>query len=117
VVPRIIGITVSIVALTAYVIAFALGTGYLVGFLRGLQLRPGEFLGLIADALSWADFPLLALKSLGLGLLTSLIICYHGLAYPIRLEEVGHATTRTVAQCIVACLLLDAVFLLVYMFL
>ena len=40
-----------------------------------------------------------------------MIACYQGLARPLRLEEVPGAATRTVAQSVVAFLVLDAVFL------
>lgn len=114
VVPRLIGFTVSIVCLTVYLVLFALGAGYLVAFLQGLEMGPGAFFRVIADGLSWMDFPLLALKTSAFGILTSQIICYHGLAEPIRLEDLGRATTRTVAHTLVACLLVDALFLPVY---
>ena len=95
----------------------ALGAGYVFAFLQGLPLRPGEFARLIVDAMSWVDFPLLGLKTLAFGALTSLITCYHGLAQPIGLDEVGAATTRTVAQSVVAVLCLDALFIGVYLLL
>jgi ABC-type transporter Mla maintaining outer membrane lipid asymmetry permease subunit MlaE len=76
-----------------------------------------EFFRVVADALSWVDFPLLALKTLAFGVLTSMIICYHGLADPLRLEDIGRATTRTVAHTLVASLLVDALFLPVYLLL
>ncbi|KAB2663380.1 MAG: ABC transporter permease [Verrucomicrobia bacterium] len=117
VVPRVVGITTAVVSLTVYVILFALGVGYLFSFLRGLPMPPGEFFGIIAGSLGWVDFPLLAMKTMAFGFLASLIICYHGLAQPLRLEEVGEATTRTVAQTVVACLLVDALFVPVYIFL
>jgi phospholipid/cholesterol/gamma-HCH transport system permease protein len=117
VVPRVVGITVSVVALTVYAVLFALGVGYLVSFLRGLAIPPGEFLGIVAGSLEWIDFPLLAMKTMSFGFVASLVICYHGLAQPLRLEEVGEATTRTVAQTVVACLLIDAFFVPVYIFL
>lgn len=117
VLPRILGVTVAVICLTAYVIAFALGTGYFYAFFQGLTLRPGEYFGLIADAMSWADFPLLAMKALGFGMMIAMIICYHGLAQPIHLEEVGRATTQTVARSIVACLFIDALFIPVYILL
>lgn len=115
VVPRLIGFTVSIVCLTVYMILFALVAGYVVAFLQGLSMGPAAFFRVIADGLSWVDFPLLALKTLGFGILTSQIICYHGLAEPLRLEDLGRATTRTVAHTLVASLLVDAVFLPVYL--
>lgn len=117
VVPRVIGFTVSIVALSVYAVLFALGAGYGVAFLRGLMMGPDEFLLEVADALTWIDFPLIALKTLLFGGLTAIIICYHGLAEPLRLEEVGRATTRTVAHTLVACLVVDALFLPVYLLL
>jgi phospholipid/cholesterol/gamma-HCH transport system permease protein len=117
IVPRLVGLTTAVVCLTAYMILFALGFGYLFAFLRGLNLAPGEFFGLVSGALEWVDFPLLALKTTAFGLLTSLIICYHGLAQPLRLEEIGEATTRAVAQTVVACLVVDALFIPVYLLL
>jgi phospholipid/cholesterol/gamma-HCH transport system permease protein len=117
VVPRVVGFTVSIICLTVYLILFALVTGYLVGFLRGMNLSLGEFGAMISSALSWVDFPLLGLKTLAFGLIASLIMCYHGLAEPMRLEQVGRATTRTVAHTVVACLMCDALFLPIYLLL
>jgi len=114
VIPRLVGFTVSIVSLTVYMILSALTAGYLVAFLQGLPMGPMEFFQMITDALSWVDFPLLAIKTLVFGGLTSLIICYHGLAEPLRLEDVGRATTRTVAHTLVASLVVDALFLPVY---
>ncbi len=117
VVPRLIGFTVSIVCLTVYMILSALVAGYVVAFFRGLPMGPTQFFRGVADALSWVDFPLLALKTVAFGVLTSMIICYHGLADPLRLEDIGRATTRTVAHTLVASLVVDALFLPVYLLL
>ena len=46
----------------------------------------------------------------------AVITCYHGLAQPLRLEEVPRAAIRAVAQSVVACVLLDAVFIVIYIF-
>lgn len=115
VVPRLVGMSAAIVCLTAYLVMTALGAGYVVAFVRGLSMTPAEFAGAVAGALSWVDFPLLALKTAGFGVLTSMIICFHGLARPLRMEEVGDATTRTVAHTVVACVLLDGLFVPVYL--
>jgi phospholipid/cholesterol/gamma-HCH transport system permease protein len=116
VLPRVVGFTVSVLCLTVYLMILTLVSGYLFAFARGLKATPGEFFGMVAAALSWLDFPLLALKTAGFGVITGLVICYHGLARSLTLDEVGKATTRTVAQCVIACLLLDAVFIVVYLF-
>lgn len=115
VVPRLVGMSAAIVCLTAYLVLTALGAGYVVAFARGLSMTPADFAGAVAGALSWVDFPLLALKTAGFGVLTSMIICFHGLARPLRMEEVGDATTRTVAHTVVACVLLDGLFVPVYL--
>ena len=115
VVPRLVGMSAAIVCLTAYLVLTALGAGYVVAFARGLSMTPADFAGAVAGALSWVDFPLLALKTAGFGVLTSMIICFHGLARPLRMEEVGDATTRTVAHTGVACVLRDGLFVPVYL--
>lgn len=115
VLPRVVGFTVSVLCLTVYLTLLTLVSGYVFAFARGLKATPGEFFGDVAGALSWLDFPLLAMKTGGFGAIIGLVICYHGLARSLTLEEVGQATTRTVAQCVIACLLLDAVFIVLYL--
>ena len=117
VVPRVIGMTVSVVALTMYLMVVSLFGGYFMGFVRGSNLSLNEFFGGVVGALSWIDFPMLGLKTLLLGAANSLIICYQGLAEPLRLEQIGDVTSRTVAQCLVASLAVDVFFLVTYVFL
>ncbi len=117
VVPRFLGLTVSIFCLAVYLILAALGSGWIFGFLQDLPMKPAEYFGQIAAALRWEDFLLLTLKTLAYGSLLSLIVCYHGLAQPLRLEEVSRATARTVAQAVVGCVLVDGVFIVLYLLL
>ena len=117
VVPRVVGFTVAVATLTAHLVLLALVSGYAFAFARGLPLTLTGYFGDIATALSWADFPLLALKTSMFGAVTGMIICYQGLSQALRLEEVGAATTRTVAQCVVGCLCIDALFVPVYLLL
>jgi ABC-type transporter Mla maintaining outer membrane lipid asymmetry permease subunit MlaE len=49
------------------------------------------------------------------GVIIATVTCYHGLAQPLRLEEVSGATIRAVAQSVVLCMLLDALFIIVYL--
>jgi phospholipid/cholesterol/gamma-HCH transport system permease protein len=117
VVPRVIGFAVAVVSLSAYLILIALGSGYLFAYARGLKASPIEFFTQIASAMNALDFPLWVLKTLLFGALTGWVICYQGLARPMTLEEVGPATTRTVAVCVVGCLMIDALFITVYLLL
>lgn len=115
VLPRVIGLALSIFALTVYLILTALLSGYLFAFLQDVPLQPGDYFRQLADALRWQDFALLALKTWAFGSIIAVVTCYHGLARPLRLQEVSHATTRAVVESIVAVTLLDALFIIVYL--
>jgi phospholipid/cholesterol/gamma-HCH transport system permease protein len=115
VMPRVIGMAVGVFSLTVYFIIGTLLSGYLWAFLQDVPLRPGDYFNQLASALTWVDFVVLALKSGLFGVVIAVITCYHGLAQPLRLEEVSRATIRAVGQSVVACVLLDALFILLYL--
>ena len=115
VVPRVIGMALGVFALTVYLILGALFSGYLWAFIQDVPLRPCDYFYQLANALSGLDFALLAVKTLAFGFITALVTCYQGLAQPLRLEQVSRATVAAVAQSIIACVLIDVVFILVYL--
>lgn len=115
VVPRVIGLGLSIFALTIYLIIIALCSGYLFVFLQDVPLSIGEYFRQLAGALKWEDFVLLGIKTLSFGCCIAIVTCYHGLARPLRIQELANATTRAVVESVVACTLLDALFILVYL--
>jgi phospholipid/cholesterol/gamma-HCH transport system permease protein len=115
VVPRVMGLALAIFSLTVYFIMLALVSGYLFAFLQNVPLRPSEYFQQLAAALVWQDFVLVALKTLCFGTLIAIVTCYEGLASPLALEEVSRATTAAVSKCIVGVVLLDALFILVYL--
>ena len=59
---------------------------------------------------SW--MPWLALAAV---VVIAIVTCYQGLAKPLRLEEVATVTTRAVVNSVVACVCLDAIFIVVYL--
>jgi phospholipid/cholesterol/gamma-HCH transport system permease protein len=115
VVPRVIGMAVGIFSLTVYLIIGALSSGYLWAFMQNVPLRPGDYFSQLANALTGLDFALLAIKTVLFGFIIAIVTCYHGLAQPLRLEEVSYATVRAVAQSVIACVLIDALFIVVYL--
>jgi phospholipid/cholesterol/gamma-HCH transport system permease protein len=115
VVPRVIGMAVGIFSLTVYLIIGALASGYLWAFMQDVPLRPGDYFSQLADSLTVLDFVLLAVKTVLFGFIISIVTCYHGLAQPLRLEEVSYATVRAVAQSVIACVLIDALFIVIYL--
>jgi phospholipid/cholesterol/gamma-HCH transport system permease protein len=115
VVPRVVGMAIGIFALTIYLILGSLVSGYVWAFLQDVPLRPGDYFRQITGALDVLDFALLGLKTLCFGFIISIVTCYHGLAQPLRLEEVSHATVRAVAQSVIACVFIDALFIVIYL--
>lgn len=115
VLPRMIGLALAIFSLTVYFILIALLSGYLFAFLQDVPLLPGDYFKQVAVALTWQDFALLALKTCSFGIIVALVSCYQGLAQPLRLEEVSRATARAIVQSVVACVFLDALFIVVYL--
>jgi phospholipid/cholesterol/gamma-HCH transport system permease protein len=115
VMPRVVGLALGMFSLTVYLIIGALLSGYLWAFLQNVPLRPADYFHQLAGALSGLDFALLAIKTLFFGFIISIVTCYHGLAQPLRLEEVSYATVRAVAQSIIACVLVDAMFIIIYL--
>jgi phospholipid/cholesterol/gamma-HCH transport system permease protein len=115
IVPRVIGMALGIFALTIYLILGALGSGYLWAFLQDVPLTPREYFKQIAEALSWLDFALLAVKTMTFGFFIAIVTCYHGLAQPLRLEDVSGVAVRAVTQGVMVCVLIDAVFIVLYL--
>ena len=113
--PRVIGMALGIFSLTIFLILGALASGWLFAFLQDVALRPADYFKQIADALGWLDFALLALKTIAFGFFIAVVTCYHGLAQPLRLEDVSRVAVRAISQGVIVCVLIDAVFILLYL--
>jgi phospholipid/cholesterol/gamma-HCH transport system permease protein len=116
IVPRVIGMSLGIFSLTVYLIIGALASGYLFAFLQDAPLTPRDYCDQLAAALGWLDFVMLALKTVAFGFFIAIVTCYHGLAQPLRLEEVSRVAVRAVSQGIIVCVLIDAAFIVIYLF-
>jgi phospholipid/cholesterol/gamma-HCH transport system permease protein len=115
VMPRVLGMMLGVFSLTIYLILGSLASGYLWAFLQDVPLRPAEYFRQLAGALTGLDFALVGLKTLAFGFIVAIVTCYHGLAQPLRLEEVSYATVRAVAQSVIGCVLMDALVIIVYL--
>lgn len=115
VLPRVIGMMAGVFSLTVYLILGALVSGYVWAFIQDVPLLPGEYFSQLAGALSYLDFILLALKTSAFGFIIAITTCYHGLAQPLQLEEVPRATVRAVAQSVIGCVCVDALFIVIYL--
>lgn len=115
VMPRVLGLAVAIFGLTVYLIIVALLSGYLFAFIQDVPLRPGAYFTQLAVSLRWQDFVLLGLKTVSFGAVIAIVTCFQGLARPVRLEDVSNVTTNAVVESVVACVVLDALFIVVYL--
>jgi phospholipid/cholesterol/gamma-HCH transport system permease protein len=115
VMPRVLALAISISALTVYLILIALVSGYVFAFLQDVPLRPADYFNQLAGSLRWQDFALLALKTSAFGIIIAITTCYEGLAHQIRIEDVSAATTSAVVNSVIACVLLDGLFIIVYL--
>jgi phospholipid/cholesterol/gamma-HCH transport system permease protein len=113
--PRVVGMTLGVFSLTVYLILGTLASGYLFAFLQDVPLTPGDYFKQLIESLGWLDFALLALKTIAFGFFIAIVTCYHGLAQPLRLPEVSRVAVRAVTQGIVVCVLIDALFIVLYL--
>jgi phospholipid/cholesterol/gamma-HCH transport system permease protein len=113
--PRVIGMCIGTFSLTIYLIIGALASGYLWAFLQDLPLAPGDYFRQLAGALTWLDFALLALKTITFGFFIAIVTCYHGLAQPLQLGDVSRVSVRAVTQGVIVCVLIDALFIVLYL--
>jgi phospholipid/cholesterol/gamma-HCH transport system permease protein len=116
VVPRVIGLSISIFSLTVYLILIALFSGYIFAFLQDVPLKPSQYMNQLALALRWEDFVILALKTMFFGATIAVVTCYEGLAKPLRQQEVAQAATRAVVYSLMLCVMWDAFFILYLLF-
>ncbi len=109
VVPRVLGMAVSVFCLTVIFVAVALVSGYVVGLAVGAtNMSPLGFADTVLAGLSQADVWNLLIKSLGSGLLTGAICCTEGLSVGSSITEVPQAATRAVMRSITALFVTSA---------
>ena len=116
VMPRVIGLAVSVFCLTTYMILVGIGSGYLFAFLQDVPLTLSTYFGQLGDALHWQDFAMLMVKTCLFGIVIAVVNCYHGLARPLKIEDVSQVTTRAVVESVIGSVLIDALFLVGYFF-
>jgi len=85
-------------------------------FLQDVPLTPSAYFNQLGDALRWQGFVLLALKTWQFGAIIAVVNCYHGLARPLKIEHVSQVTASAVVQSVIGCVLVDALFLIGYLF-
>ena len=109
VVPTVVAMTLSNLAITVYFQILAVGGGMLVSALL-MDVSVAELAEHFFTLASVWDLVYTVIKSLGFGLLVGLVVCIHGLGIGGRQMPMPEAVSRAVMQSIVAVLLFNAVF-------
>lgn len=115
VMPRLVGMVISMLCLTLYFDVVAVLGGFLVAKTQ-LTLPLETFLEGVTRALSFSDVALTGLKPLLFGTAVAAVCCYHGLCVGSSYTEVPQQTTKAMINAVTVCLLLDiAVTLPIYL--
>ena len=100
VLPRVIGMAVSIFCLTVVFVVVSFFSGYVCGTLSGASIEhPGLFVDSVFKAVRPADVVNLLVKTLVPGLMTGTVCCMEGLGVE-TVTEVPQAATRAVVRSI-----------------
>jgi len=101
VLPRVLGIMVSVFCLTIVFIALSFVSGFLCGAMLGLTRNaPDVFIRAVFGAITPADVLNLLAKTILPGLLTGAICCSEGMSVQGAVTEVPQATGRAVAKSV-----------------
>jgi len=115
VLPRMMGMMLSIFGLTIIFISVAFLSGFFSGVLFGAQIgSPLLFLDSVMNALTPGDVWLLLAKTLLPGLVTAAICCTEGFSIEGAVTEVPQAATRGLARSVASLFILSALMSTIY---
>lgn len=110
--PRIIGVTTSVVILTIYFEIAAIIGGFMVAYL-GWHVSFDKFAQSIFSILTIKELGMSFIKSLFFGLFLSAACCRHGLSVGKSATQIPQAATKGVMQSLFLVFLLDGIITLV----
>lgn len=109
VLPRVMGMMLSVFCLTIVFIVVAFASGFLSGMLMGANTgTPMMFMDSVMGALTPADVFSLPAKTLIPGLMTGAICCTEGMSIQGAITEVPQATTRSLVRSVGALFVVSA---------
>lgn len=108
VMPRVLGMTLTSIALAFYFQAIAIGTGAAVAALR-LDIALGSEIANFFEIISFREIAASFLKSAVFGILVSVVSCYHGLRVKAALTEIPQAASQAVIRSLLAVFVWDGV--------
>jgi len=113
VVPRIIGLVITLPLLTFYADMMGLAGGALISKLL-LGVEPAQYLIHVRQAVDQSDFFVGLFKAPVFAFVIAVVGCMHGLRVGGSAESVGRETTRAVVKAIFLVIVLDALFSILF---
>ncbi len=114
VLPRVLGMMVSVFGLTVVFVVVCFASGYLSGFLIGASPGlPMVFIDSVLGALEPRDVIAFLTKTIIPGLLTGAICCAEGMSVRGAMTEVPQATTRSLVYSVGALFIVSALISLI----
>jgi len=104
--PRLVGITSAITGLFVVFNLVSIFGGYAVGWMFG-QVPTGDFLFQIANSIAISDLIVGLAKAVLFGVAITAICLYRGFETKSRITEVPVATSRSVMECFLFCLVIN----------
>lgn len=108
VMPRMMGMILSMICLTLYFDTVAVLGGFVVAKLK-LTVPFAAFAKAVTHSLSVTDLVVTATKGVLFGMAVAAICCHHGLSVRSSFTEVPQQTTRAMINSLKICLVLDIV--------
>ena len=109
VMPRVVGMMLSVFCLSVVFVTVSILVGYLSAVMLGITTAgPSDFFAGILKGLTAGDLLTLLAKTLIPGLFSGTIACYEGLAVAGSINEVPRAATRAVVKSIAALITITA---------
>ncbi len=113
VVPRFLGVIVSMILLTIYFQFFGLFGSFIVTqFIQPIQFR--EYFGNLLTSIQVVDIISSLIKSLVFGIIISFVAIYQGFTVQMSSTEIPQIAIKAVGQGVVLCILADAIITLIY---
>jgi phospholipid/cholesterol/gamma-HCH transport system permease protein len=113
VVPRVLGVTISLMALTIYFNVFGLIGSFLVSQLVN-PVPFGEYFRALLAAMQPTDILSTLLKSFVFGIIASVVATYQGFKVSLSVTEIPPAAIKAVGQGFVLCFIANALITLIY---
>ena len=107
--PRIVALTVSLLASTLYYQIIAVAGGFAVSALV-LNVSFAEQVQLLLESISWLDMLISGMKAVVYGLIIATIACFAGLYAGTTIGEVPRAQIVAYMRCLTSLVLIDVIF-------